>query len=105
VPTSPSRQAVRSRRAAHRWSIVAYPDPQAAIDFLVATFGFEPAALIRDGSGEDYAEIELCCPHGSGGIIIGRSLDPEPHWLYVVDPEPALYARARAAGLTVLRGH
>jgi uncharacterized glyoxalase superfamily protein PhnB len=86
------------------WPSVPYPDPQAAIDFLVATFGFEPTALIPGDEPGRYAEIELRWPHGSGGIIIRDSDRPVASWLYVVTPDPdALYQRARAAGLEISR--
>jgi uncharacterized glyoxalase superfamily protein PhnB len=86
------------------WPSVPYPDPQAAIDFLVATFGFEPTALIAGEEPGSYAEIELRWPHGSGGIIIRRSEQPVPTWLYVVTPGPdGLYERVRAAGLDITR--
>jgi uncharacterized glyoxalase superfamily protein PhnB len=97
APTSPDRPPTI-------WPSVPYPDPQAAIDFLVATFGFEPTALIPGGEPGDYAEIELRWPHGSGGIIIRDSDRPVPSWLYVVTPDPdALCQRARAAGLEITR--
>jgi uncharacterized glyoxalase superfamily protein PhnB len=38
TPSSPDRPPTI-------WPSVPYPDPQAAIDFLVAVFGFEPTAL------------------------------------------------------------
>jgi len=86
------------------WPTVPYPDPQAAIDFLVATFGFEPTALIPGDQPGRYAEIELRWPHGSGGIIISDADRPASSWLYVVTPDPdALYQRARAAGLEISR--
>jgi uncharacterized glyoxalase superfamily protein PhnB len=86
------------------WPGVAYPDPQAAIDFLVETFGFEPTALIPGDSPGSYAEIELRWPHGSGGVILHKSDTPERAWLYVVAPDPdALYERAKAAGLEIVR--
>ena len=86
------------------WPSVPYPDPQAAIDFLVATFGFEPTALIAGEEPGSYAEIELRWPHGSGGVIIRRSEQPVPTWLYVVTPAPdGLYQRVRAAGLDITR--
>lgn len=86
------------------WPCVPYPDPQAAIDFLVATFGFEPTALIAGDEPGSYAEIELRWPHGSGGIIIRGWDQPAPAWLYVVTPDPdGLYQRARAAGLDITR--
>ena len=81
------------------WPSVPYPDPQAAIDFLVAAFGFEPTALIPDDEPGSHAEIELRWPHGSGGIIIRRWDRPAPTWLYVVTPDPdSLYQRVKAAG-------
>jgi uncharacterized glyoxalase superfamily protein PhnB len=87
TPSSPDRPPTI-------WPSVPYPDPQAAIDFLVATFGFEPTALIPGDEPGSYAEIELRWPHGSGGIII-RSWDrPAPNWLY---------QRAKAAGLEITR--
>lgn len=49
---------------------IPYPDLQAAIDFLVGIFGFEPTALIPGDAPGSYAEIELRCPHGSGGFIV-----------------------------------
>ena len=86
------------------WPSVPYPDPQAAIDFLVTTFGFEPTALIPGPEAGTYAEIELRWPYGSGGVIIRSSAVPVPTWLYVVTPEPdRLYERALAAGLEVTR--
>jgi uncharacterized glyoxalase superfamily protein PhnB len=98
APTSPDRPPTI-------WPSVPYPDPQAAIDFLVATFGFEPTALIPGDAPGRYAEIELRWPHGSGGIIIRGSDRATASWLYVVTPDPdALYQRARAAGLEITRG-
>jgi uncharacterized glyoxalase superfamily protein PhnB len=86
------------------WPSVPYPDPQAAIDFLVDTFGFEPTALIAGEAPGSYAEIELRWPHGSGGIIIRRREQPSPAWLYVVTPDPdRLYQRATGAGLDITR--
>ncbi len=86
------------------WPTVRYPDPQAAIDFLVATFGFEPTALIPGDQPGTYAEIELRWPHGSGGVILTDAEDLAPSWLYVVTPDPdALYKHARAAGLEITR--
>jgi hypothetical protein len=81
TPSSPDRPPTI-------WPSVPYPDPQAAIDFLVAIFGFEPATLIPGDEPGSYAEIELRWPHGSGGIIIRRWEHPAPSWLYVVIPDP-----------------
>lgn len=86
------------------WPTIGYPDPQAAIDFLVATFGFEPTALIPGDEPGSYAEIELRWPHGSGGLIIASADQAGPGWLYVVTADPdELYGRAKVAGLTITR--
>ncbi|MGH8981862.1 MAG: VOC family protein [Acidimicrobiales bacterium] len=86
------------------WPTVSYPDTQAAIDFLVSVFGFEPTALIRDPQDGAYVHVELRWPHGAGGVMIRSSEVPVPSWLYVVTPEPDhVYQRARAAGLTITR--
>jgi hypothetical protein len=81
TPSSPDRPPAI-------WPNVPYPDPPAAIDFLVMTFGFEPTALIPGSEPGSYAEIELRWPHGSGGIIIGGWDRPAPNWLHVVTPDP-----------------
>ena len=86
------------------WPVVRYPDPQAAIDLLVAAFGFEPAALIAGEDPGGYAEIELRWPLGSGGIIIADSDLAVPSSLYVVTDDPdSVYKRAVAAGLEIIR--
>ena len=86
------------------WPCVPYPDPQAAIDFLVVTFGFEPTALISADEPGNYLEIELRWPLGSGGVIIARSDRPTASSLYVVTTDPdRLYERARTAGLEITR--
>jgi uncharacterized glyoxalase superfamily protein PhnB len=86
------------------WPCVPYPDPQAAIDFLVQIFGFEPTALIPDDEPGSYLEIELRWPQGSGGIIIASCDRPAASSLYVVTTDPdGLYQRARAAGLEITR--
>ena len=96
-PTSPDKPPTI-------WPSVPYPDPKAAIEFLVGVFAFEPTALIAGDTPGAYVEIELRWPHGSGGIII-RSVDrPTPSWLYVVTPDPdRLFERVRAAGLEITR--
>lgn len=96
-PTSPDRPPTI-------WPTVGYPDPQAAIDFLVRTFGFEPTALIPGGEPGSYAEIELRWPEGSGGVIVARTTHAGPGWLYVVTSDPdRLYQRAKEAGLEISR--
>jgi uncharacterized glyoxalase superfamily protein PhnB len=97
TPSSPDRPPTI-------WPSVPYPDPQAAIDFLVETFGFEPTALIPGDQPGSYDEIELRWPYGSGGIIIRAWDRPAPNWLYVVTPQPDdLYHRVKAAGLKITR--
>jgi uncharacterized glyoxalase superfamily protein PhnB len=97
TPSSPDRPPTI-------WPSVPYPDPQAAIDFLVAVFGFEPTALIPGDQPGSYAEIELRWTHGSGGIIIRRADSVVPTWLYVVTPDPdGPYHQAKAAGLEITR--
>jgi uncharacterized glyoxalase superfamily protein PhnB len=86
------------------WPTVPYPDPQAAIDFLVGTFGFEPTALIPGKEAGSYAEIELRWPQGSGGVIIRDCEKPTPNWLYVVTADPdGMYRKSSEAGLTIVR--
>jgi uncharacterized glyoxalase superfamily protein PhnB len=87
------------------WPSQRYPDPQAAIDFLVGVFGFEATELVPTGeAGHHYAHVELRWPHGSGGVMIGSSDQPVEGWLYVVTPDPdALYERAKAADLEITR--
>lgn len=96
TPSSPDRPPTI-------WPSVPHPDPQAAIDFLVQTFGFEPTALIPGDQPGSYDEIELRWPYGSGGIIIRAWDRPAPNWLYVVTPQPDdLYHRVKA-GLKITR--
>jgi len=84
------------------WFTLRYPDPQAAVDLLVSTLGFEPTTLIPDGAG-GYAHIELRWPEGSGGVMIGTSDEPMPGWPYVVTADPdRIYRQATAAGLTIV---
>lgn len=84
------------------WASPRYPDVQAAIDFLVTAFGFEPTELVPSAKG--YAHVELRWPLGSGGVMIGPSERPVPAWLYVITDDPdGLYEKAVAAGATVER--
>jgi hypothetical protein len=50
TPSSPDRPPTV-------WPSVPYPDPQAAIDLLVMTFGFEPTALIPGGEPGSYGPV------------------------------------------------
>jgi uncharacterized glyoxalase superfamily protein PhnB len=107
APTTPVTTAVPSSspdKPPTIWPSVPYPDAQAAIDFLVTTFGFEPTALIAGDQPGSYAEIELRWPFGSGGIIVAPADQPVPTWLYVVTTDPDnLYRRCQAAGLEIAR--
>ena len=97
TPSSPDRPSTI-------WPTIPYPDPQAAIDFLVSVFGFQPTALIPGAEAGSYAEIELRWPQGSGGIILSDAEHAAPSWLYVVTTDPdGLYARVKATGLEITR--
>jgi hypothetical protein len=97
VPTAPVTTAVRPSspdRPPTIWPCVRYPGPQAAIDFLVQTLGFEPTALIPGDEPGSYLEIELRWPLGSGGVIIAGCDCPAASSLYVVTTDPdRLYER------------
>ena len=85
---------------------------RALIRFLVDVFGFEETVGYGEGDRVDHAQ--LFWPRG-GGIMLGSARDSDSagdHWplrpgtfgAYVVTDEPdRLFARARAAGATVLR--
>jgi uncharacterized glyoxalase superfamily protein PhnB len=84
-----------------------YRDPAAALDFLERAFGFERVADHRDDDGGVvHAEIR----YGNGLVMIGTSRDDAygPHagqgWAYVVVDDPdAHFARAKEAGVEILR--
>ncbi len=82
-----------------------YRDADAAIAFLRDAFGFEEKAAYRDDAGAvAHAELRL----GAGLVMLGQLADHEPasagQTIYVVVEDPdAHYARARAAGATILR--
>jgi uncharacterized glyoxalase superfamily protein PhnB len=68
VTTTPVTEAVTPSspdRPPTIWPTIPYPDPQAAIDFLVSLFGFEPTALIPGAEAGSYAEIELRWPRAA----------------------------------------
>ncbi len=92
------------------WPTVRARDGYGLIRFLVDAFGFEQTAVHGDGDVVHHAE--LAWPLG-GGIMLGsvRS-DPDDPWpvppgsfgAYVVTDDPdALYARAVAAGASIVR--
>jgi uncharacterized glyoxalase superfamily protein PhnB len=93
------------------WPSLRARDARALIRFLIDAFGFEEVVVYGDGDRVDHAQLSW--PPG-GGIMLGsapearsgddRPLEPGTFGCYVVTDEPdALFARATAAGATVLR--
>jgi uncharacterized glyoxalase superfamily protein PhnB len=93
------------------WPSLRANDARALIRFLVEAFGFTETVVYGDGDRVDHAE--LAWPPG-GGIMLGSMpadpkgdtfpLQPGTFGCYVVTDEPdKLFARATAAGATVLR--
>ncbi|QNG18104.1 glyoxalase [Rhodococcus triatomae] len=92
------------------WPCLTYRDARAAIRFLVDAFGFTERAVYGEGDRVDHAELGW--PSG-GGIMLGSRRDDSPlaglppgtGSIYVVTDDPdGLFARAQAAGATVVRG-
>lgn len=90
------------------WPTLHAQDCPALIDFLVEAFGFVKTAVYADG--DQVAHAQLDWPEG-GGIMLG-SYKPDGEWSrepgtfggYVVtDHVDELYARAKAAGATIVR--
>jgi uncharacterized glyoxalase superfamily protein PhnB len=92
------------------WPSFRYADAHAAIAFLTTAFGFERAAVYESGDRVDHAELRW--PLG-GGVMLGSAaredsvladLPPGTGSAYVVtDDVDGLFARARAAGATVVQ--
>ena len=94
------------------WPTVRASDAHALIRFLVDAFGFEDTVVYGDGDRVDHAQLSW--PPG-GGIMLGSAraadsadddwpLRPGTFGAYVVTDDPdKLFARATAAGATVLR--
>ena len=93
------------------WPSLRARDARALIKFLTEAFGFTETAVYGDGDTVHHAE--LAWPPG-GGIMLGSApaagkddpfpLQPGTFGCYVVTDEPdKLFARATAAGATVLR--
>ena len=94
------------------WPTLRARDARALIRFLVDAFGFEETVVYGDGDRVDHAQLSW--PPG-GGIMLGSaraadsadgdwSLRPGTFGAYVVTDDPdSLFARATAAGATVLR--
>ena len=91
------------------WPTLGARDARGLIRFLVDAFGFEETVVY--GEGEHVHHAELSWPAG-GGIMLGSARDNDDSWplrpgtfaAYVVTDDPdELFARATAAGATVLR--
>lgn len=96
------------------WPILSFRDARAAIAFLRDAFGFEEVAVYaRDGDPSIVEHGEMRWPLG-GGIMFGSAgKDDSPFGrrapggdsVYVVCDDPdGLFARATAAGASVVRG-
>jgi uncharacterized glyoxalase superfamily protein PhnB len=93
------------------WPTLQARDARGLIRFLVDAFGFTETAVYGEGDRVDHAELSW--PEG-GGIMLGSAKDgPDDPWplrpgtfgAYVVTSQPdELFARATAAGATVLLG-
>ena len=93
------------------WPTLVYRDARAAIRFLVDAFGFEVTALDPPEGDEPVQHAEVRWPEG-GGVMLGSAreggvldgLPPGTGSVYVVVSDPdRLFARAAAAGATVVR--
>ncbi|THA25287.1 glyoxalase [Streptomyces sp. RKND-216] len=90
------------------WPTLAARDALGLIDFLVEKIGFHRTAVYTDG--DRVAHAQLSWPEG-GGVMLG-SHKPDGEWnvtpgtfgAYVVtDDVDGLYARVKAAGVTIGR--
>jgi uncharacterized glyoxalase superfamily protein PhnB len=94
------------------WPTLRYADARGAIRFLVEALGFEEVVSYPGATEDIVAHAELRGPNG-GGVMLGSSaredsviaeLPPGVGSVYLVVEDPAaLYARATAAGATVVR--
>lgn len=97
-----------SDHSAMVWPCLTYRDAPAAIAFLEEAFGFQATAVHGDGDTVQHAELRW--PLG-GGVMLGSPRPDNVHdipaglgLVYVVTDQPdQLYARAIAAGATVVR--
>ena len=95
------------------WPCVNYRDAHAALAFLADAFGFVQTLVVDGGPERPVAHAEMRWPEG-GGIMLGSAVsggnafEQRPTGalsVYVVTDQPdALFARATAAGATVVRG-
>jgi uncharacterized glyoxalase superfamily protein PhnB len=94
------------------WPTLRYADARAAIRFLVDAFGFEEVVSYAGATEDVVAHAELRGPSG-GGVMLGSAsrsdsavaeLPPGVGSIYTVIEDPdTLFARATAAGATVVR--
>jgi uncharacterized glyoxalase superfamily protein PhnB len=109
-PTSSSTLPPLTRTV---WPCVNYRDAHAALTFLADAFGFVPTLVVDGGPARPVAHAEMRWPEG-GGIMLGSAVSDGNAFeqrptgaisIYVVTEQPdALFARATAAGATVVRG-
>lgn len=96
------------------WPCLSFSDARAAADFLTKAFGFEETAIYpREDNPSIIEHGELRWPLG-GGIMFGTAGKddgafaqrvPGQDAVYIVCDKPdELFARATAAGATVVRG-
>lgn len=94
------------------WPALRYKDAPAAIRFLVDGLGFEEVAVYPGKTEGTIDHAELRWPDG-GGVMLGTDrmdsviadLPVGTGSVYVVTSEPdALFARATAAGATIVQG-
>lgn len=92
------------------YPVLRYKDAHAAIDFLCEAFGFERHAVYESDDGAvDHAQLA----NGSGMVMLSTERDDDDRgygkhagqgWIYVVVDDPdAHFARAKAAGATIIR--
>src|ERR1700712_2721728 len=94
------------------WPALRYADARAAIRFLVEAFGFEEVASYAGETEDVVAHAELRGPSG-GGVMLGSAAREDnaiagvPAGVgavhLVIEGLDSLYARATAAGATVVR--
>jgi uncharacterized glyoxalase superfamily protein PhnB len=112
APTSPAAPSAGRRPPTLVWPALRYRDAGAAIRFLVEAFGFVEVVRYPGETEGQVAHAELAWPEG-GGLMLGSArpdsviagVPAGTGSVYVVTRDPdGLFARATAAGATVLRG-
>jgi len=96
------------------WPTLVYRDGQAALKFLTEGLGFTLVASFPGAAEGSIAHAELAWPTGGGVMVSSVDRNSEPNEfdkladgcssVYLVHDDPdALFARATAAGATVVR--